>query len=50
MFCKVCTNGSLVVDFSLEDKPRILSWYFNILDHMEYVPRGNSNQKGVRSV
>lgn len=39
---KVCTSGTLIVDFSLEDKPRIISWYFYIKDHVEYIPRTNS--------
>ena len=36
---QVCTSGSLIVDFSMEEKPRVISWYFQIKDHLEYVPR-----------
>ena len=43
-FIQVCTSGSLVVDFSLEEKPRIISWYFHIKDHTEYVPRSAVGQ------
>jgi hypothetical protein len=42
-------SGSLVVDFSLEEKPRIISWYFHIKDHLEYVPRSAVGQ-GVSTV
>ena len=31
--------GSLLVEFSLEEKPRIISWFFLIRDYQEYVPR-----------
>ncbi|XP_064383759.1 uncharacterized protein LOC135332303 [Halichondria panicea] len=42
---KVCTSGSLIVDFTLEEKPRIISWYFHINDHMEFVPRKNTTHE-----
>ena len=38
---QVSISGTLIVDFSLEEKPRITSWYFHIKDHMEYIPRCN---------
>lgn len=47
LIMQVCINGALVVDFSLEDKPRILSWYFNISDHVEFIPRGNSASQAL---
>lgn len=42
---KVCTNGALIVDFTLEEKPRIISWYFRIKDHVEFIPRSCLSQK-----
>ena len=41
---QICTNGSLIVDFTLEEKPRIISWYFCIKDHVEFVPRSCLSQ------
>lgn len=38
---QVCTTGSLLVEFSPEDKPRIVSWYFIMQDHQEFVSRNS---------
>ena len=44
---QVCTTGSLLVDFNLDEKPRIINWYFHIKDHTEYIPRTIIGQLGV---
>jgi hypothetical protein len=38
---KVCSIGSLLVDFSPEEKPRIVSWFFIIRESQEFIPRNS---------
>ncbi|XP_041476855.1 LIM domain-binding protein 2-like isoform X1 [Lytechinus variegatus] len=43
MFTKVCTEGRLVVEFTFDDLMRIRSWYFDIRQHRELIPRSVIN-------
>jgi len=36
--------GHLTMEFSLEQNPRVMVWYFYIKDHVEFVPRTSSCQ------
>lgn len=36
---KVCCQGQLAIDFTIEDKPRIIAWLFQVHNHVELIPR-----------
>lgn len=39
---KVCILGNMVIEFSPEEKPRIVMWYFHIQSHVEYISRSEA--------
>lgn len=41
---KVSVVGNMVIEFTPEEKPRIIMWYFQIQNHVEYISRSEARQ------
>ncbi|KAL5470954.1 hypothetical protein EMCRGX_G029016 [Ephydatia muelleri] len=41
---KVSVTGNMVIEFTPEEKPRIIMWYFQIQSHVEYISRSEARQ------
>ena len=41
---QVCVVGNMVIEFTPEEKPRILMWYFQVQNHVEYISRSEAIQ------
>ena len=41
---QVSVTGNIVIEFTPEEKPRIIMWYFQIQSHVEYISRSEARQ------